>query len=113
MNATDVDSLVARELASIVDESRLHALGTILVPPERERRVWNYAPGVQHECWRVACVGAWEIVYCSRGFGPDYPWGFISARSDDLGSDDHWHASLEHAAIAAGVLPAPPGYEVP
>ncbi len=27
--------------------------------------------------------------------------------------DSQWHSALEDAAINAGLLPAPPGYEVP
>jgi hypothetical protein len=52
-------------------------------------------------------------VYSPEGFGPSDPWGHIRSTDDSLGMDSQWHVGLEHAAIGAGILEAPPGYEVP
>jgi hypothetical protein len=53
------------------------------------------------------------LLACVARVGPSFPWGFMDAHEDSMGMDSQWHSGLEDAAIVAGLLPAPTGYEVP
>src|SRR5687767_14262830 len=113
---SDIRGLVETELATVAEGARREWLRGMLVSPRRLQLEWGYGrPGERLECWLVGQSpdGRVRLVYCERGFGPTYPWGFVNADDDYMGMDCQWHASLEHAAIGAGLLTAPPGYEVP
>jgi hypothetical protein len=113
---TKIRDLLEAELVKIADPARRAALTAVLVPPRRLVLKWGYgAPGERYECWLVGLSpnGKERLVYCEHGFGPSDPWGLVGTEEDWTGMDCQWHVGLEHAAIGAGILPAPPGYEVP
>ena len=111
---SDIQRLVEAELAQIVDIARRDALRAVLVSPKPLMLKWGYGkPGERFQCWLVGLYGTERLVYCDKGFGPSYPWGFVSIDEDWMGMDCQWHLGLEHAAIGIRALSAPPNYEVP
>jgi hypothetical protein len=115
-DVNDIRRLVDAELAKVTDSARRDALKAVLVPPQLLSLKWGYGePGERHECWLVglSSSGKERLVYCEKGFGPSDPWGFVGVEENWTGMDCQWHVGLEHAAIGAGILKAPPGYEVP
>jgi hypothetical protein len=115
-DSVQLASLVAEELRAIVDPSRRSSVQALLRMPSRRSVGWDYgSSGARIDVWIIGGTadGSVDLVYASEGFGPSYPWGFIFPADDSSGMDSQWHAGLEHAAIGAGILNAPPGYEVP
>jgi|SRR5262245_12218715 len=116
LNENDVARLVEKELALVTDASRRERLRSLLVAPARLSLKWGYGkPGDRFECWIVASSTDRQqrLLYCAHGFGPEYSWGIVGVSEDWMGMDCQWHVGLEHAAIGAGLLDAPPDYEVP
>lgn len=112
----EIELLVARELALVADPNRRELLALALVPPSRISLGWNYGTANDRlDCWLVGRSpdGNVLLVYGDRGFGPSFPWGYVHPDDDSMGMDSQWHSGLEDAAIAAGLLVAPPGYEAP
>lgn len=112
----DIHGLVAAELSNVADPARRNALKAVLVPPQRLSLKWGYGqPGERYDCWLVGLSpnGQLRLMYCERGFGPDYPWGIVPVAEERMGMDCDWHVGLEHAAINAGILPPPDNYEIP
>jgi hypothetical protein len=113
---SDILNLIEVELTKVREISRRENLRTVLVPLQMLSLKWEYGkPDERFECWLVGMSsdGQKRLLYCDCGFGPTYPWGIVSNDSDWLGMDSQWHEALEDAAIGAGLLPAPPDYEVP
>jgi hypothetical protein len=109
-------SLVDSELALVTDPAQRAALRVLLVEPARLSLAWEYGEADQRfDCWLVGRSSdeAILLVYCERGFGPSDPWGFVFAHTGSMGMDSQWHSGLVHAAIGAGLVAAPAGYEVP
>ncbi len=112
----EIRQLIDAELAKLDNLSRRAILASILVPPQPLYLKWDYGEsGQRFQCWLVGMSpdGNMRLVYCSAGFGPAYPWGHLQTAVESMGMDSQWHAGLEHAAIGAGLLDAPPNYEVP
>lgn len=112
----EMESLRNAELGRIRDPARRARAAAILTKPGLRSIGWDYGvPGERIDCWVVGLRsdGQVAIVYCEAGFGPELPWGFVSPEADSAGSDSQWHASLEEALVAAGVLndglPSAPG----
>lgn len=106
----DVDTLkalVAHELEIIADPGRRRALEAILVEPVIRERGWDYGEADErYRYWAVAESpehGGIELAYCERGFGPEFPWGFLFADEDSLGMDAQWNWYLEEAFVRAGL----------
>jgi hypothetical protein len=115
-NEVEMRRLVDAELATVSEPSRRAALEAVFVPPRLLTLKWGYGkPGEQLQCWLVGLSpnGKERLIYCEKGFGPADPWGFVGSTDDWMGMDCQWHVGLEHAAIGAGILPAPADYEVP
>jgi hypothetical protein len=116
MRIDSVIDLLEGELVRVTDSVRREKLKALLVPPRQVSLPWDYGRGGERfDCWHVGQSqdgGTW-LVYCEQGFGPAFPWGFVFPAFDSLGMDSQWHVSLEDAAIGAGLLDAPDGYEVP
>lgn len=111
-----ITALIAGELARIGDAARRGRLRALLQRPARLSLAWEYGEaGERFDCWQVGCSADRRVllVYCDRGFGPAFPWGFVFADEGSMGMDSQWHSRLEDAAIVAGLLRAPPGYKVP
>jgi hypothetical protein len=115
-NNDDIRLLVKTELEKIGDPSRRATLVALLVPPEALFLAWDYGKAdEQFQCWLVGLSPdrEYRLLYCEKGFGPSNPWGFVAGDDDGMGMDCQWYVSLEDVAINVGLLPAPPGYEVP
>ena len=116
MQNTDVSTLVRLELDRVADPGRRASLEALLIQPRELSLAWDYGqPDDRFDCW---CVGQSAdrdtlLVYCPQGFGPSFPWGFVFSETGSLGNDGQWHSGLEDAAIGAGLLEAPAGYESP
>jgi hypothetical protein len=112
----DIQRLVEIDLSKVSDPTRRSVLAAILIPPQPLYLNWEYGEsGERFKCWLVGLSpdGTYRLVYCDNGFGPEYPWGYVDATENSIGMDCQWHIGLEHAAIGAGLLDAPPNYEVP
>lgn len=116
MNEQFIADEIARQLERFVGPAR-EAINRLLVVPERRTRAWPYAAGVEYDCWLVAAdrKGQWYFVFCSEGFGPEYPWGVLRASDESLGNDSQWHVSLYDAFLNSPLWdgPMPEGYQVP
>jgi hypothetical protein len=111
-----VRSLLGDELARVSDPARRVSLAALLLPPSKINLGWDYGMrGERLDCWHIGRSpdGGVLLVYCEQGFGPAFPWGFVFPLEDSMGMDSQWHSGLEDAAINAGLLPAPDGYEAP
>jgi hypothetical protein len=113
MTLPEVETLLSMELARMPEIAR-EAVRPMLATPRAEQRTWSYGPG-EFACWRVAtdATRSVSVVYLVGPGGFRDRWGLVETESGDLGSDDRWHVSLYDAAIAAGWVTPPPGYEVP
>ncbi|HZN66518.1 MAG TPA: hypothetical protein VFB66_14610 [Tepidisphaeraceae bacterium] len=112
----EITLLVDGELARIREPAQRSRLQGLLRRPARLSLAWDYGEADERfDCWQVGQSpdGRLLLVYCGRGFGPSDPWGFVFADEGAMGMDSQWHSGLEDAAIGAGLLPAPAGYEVP
>jgi len=104
-----VQALVAQELALVTEPARRAALERLLVAPRHEERDWDYGvPGERYPYWVVAEAPAQGVllVYCERGFGPEFPWGFLFTDEPEftsLGMDSQWHWYLEEAFVQSGL----------
>lgn len=119
MENAEISALVESELFKI-KQPELLALGrNLVVKPRLELRPWDYGKvGEKYPCW-VALEhqpSNTTIVYCSQGFGPQYPWGllFISGQHMSMGMDSQWFTSLEDALRGSIAWEGknPEGYEV-
>jgi hypothetical protein len=118
--AAGMERMVQRELDLVSDAHRRAELAKLLVAPVRMNLGWDYGETRDSsrdrlDCWQVGQSpdGNTLLVYCEQGFGPSDSWGFVGRTDDSLGMDSQWHIGLEHAAIVADLLDAPPDYEVP
>lgn len=103
----DIESLTTAELGRIRDPARRARAAAILITPRVQSIEWDYGvPGERLDCWMVGMRsdGRVAVVYCDLGFGPERPWGFVFPDDDSVGMASQWHASLEEALAAAGVL---------
>ena len=113
---TEIRGLVAQQIAQVGDLRRREQLQSLLTEPELRSFNWDYSAHDQRlDGWVVGGSPDRSIllVYAEEGFGPSEPWGMVIAEDDSFGMDSQWHVGLEHAAICAGLLDAPPRYEVP
>ena len=107
--------LIEAQLERLSEPTRADLEG-VLRWPVRMDLGWNYGSANQRlECWHVgeSMAKGVRLIYSERGFGPDCPWGYVSRAEDSMGMDSQWHVGLADAAIGAGILAAPAGYEVP
>jgi hypothetical protein len=112
----DIQRLVKVELSKVSGTTRRSVLAAILIPPQPLYLNWEYGePGERFKCWLVGLSpdGNYRLVYCDNGFGPEHPWGYVGATANSMGMDCQWHVGLQHAAIGARLLDAPPNYKVP
>jgi hypothetical protein len=89
--------LLADELARAPAPERREHLSSLLVPPSRVRLGWEYGEtGERLDCWLVGRSPDQEVLllYCTEGFGPSFPWGFVFAAEDSMGMDCQWHSGL-------------------
>ena len=112
----DIRVLVADEVSRVASQSRRRQLASLLREPQSATLGWDY--GTAEERIAVWVVGgsadtSIALVYSATGFGPSFPWGFVSVAADSCGMDSQWHSGLEDAAIGAGLIDAPAGYIVP
>ncbi len=117
MKASDIEELVAKQVASISQPDLVQTVRRLLVPPRCEARPWNHgAPNQTCPCWIVAehRPSNTAIAFCESGFGPSYPWGllFVAGPHLSMGMDSQWFVSLEEAARdwRAWEGENPPGY---
>jgi hypothetical protein len=96
---------------------RRAALEPLLIEPFSRQLEWEYSKSADLlQSW----VLAWQrqrdvqLVFCDKGFGPEYPWGFIDSKSTTAGRDDSWYKTLDDAFINSGLWigKVPEGYEV-
>src|SRR3954447_9571635 len=98
----DIQKLIGEELARVSAPERRACLSALLVPPSKIRLGWDYGePGERLDCWLTGRSTDQDVllVYCTKGFGPSFPWGFLFAAEDSMGMDSQWHSGLEDAAI--------------
>lgn len=102
--AVQISTFVKEQIEEISNFKTKSQINALLVEPYPSEREWNYGQaGETHTCWIVLedaefCVG---IAYCSKGFGPQSPWGllFLSGPHMSMGDDSNWYRSLEAAFI--------------
>lgn len=84
---------------------------SLLVPPRREMRAWDYGPVDEYPCWLILEheSSGTGIAYCEFGFGPGHPWGLIGLDAEaSMGMDSGWYSRFFRAyfeSFAAADLP--------
>jgi hypothetical protein len=114
--STDIRAILAQEVARQDLPVSREELLRLLVPPTPITLAWDYGtPGESFQAWVVGRSPdrAITLVYCHEGLGANDPWGFLRGREANMGMDSQWHLGLADAVIAAGLAPAPDGYQVP
>lgn len=104
MESTQLEVLVAGELAKIKKPELVDAIRALLVPPRCELRAWDYEKQNQsYRCWIILELRDSNvcIAFCEEGFGPSHPWGllFKSGPHMDMGMNSQWYRSLEEAYL--------------
>jgi hypothetical protein len=103
-----VKERVATELARIADAERRTALEALLIEPRLQLREWDLGePGARYRTWLIAQdpKSSLGLAYCEYGYGPERPWGYVSAGFLSLGDSAQWYPTLEEAFLASGLAP--------
>ncbi|MEO8396890.1 MAG: hypothetical protein ABI700_28100 [Chloroflexota bacterium] len=97
-HADEIKQLVEKQLDIITDETVRNAINALMVEPFCQYRQWDYEPK-QYPCWVVAddTESDTRYVYCEEGFGPNSPWGIVSASGLEMGMDSGWFRTFEDA----------------
>jgi hypothetical protein len=98
--ALEIQTLVERELTSIVDPSVQSGLRSFLISPRQEDRDWCWHKPVRaYSVWVIAESRRYDycIMYSDYGFGPENPWGLGFTSHKDFDADYCWFGSLEDA----------------
>jgi len=109
-----IEDTISGEL-DLLPAVRRHALTSYLVTPFKQCREHGYKP-VKVDCWVIAEGEKISICYYENGLGSFCRWGILEKSTSDLGRDDAWHISLDHAFINSGLCDrklVPNNYEVP
>jgi len=102
IDSASIRKFVESEPASVRDPAVIPRVRELQVEPYPVEREWEYgAPGERFVCWTVLehRPSNTGIAYCSRGFGPENPWGlvFLSGPHMSIGMDAAWYPQLEIA----------------
>jgi hypothetical protein len=117
IDAARLTDLIEVELSAISDERVKGRLRRLLVTPNVLLRDWDYGESSQwYPCWLVLrddCSEA-AIGYCEYGFGPQHPWGLISANESDssMGMDSGWFRTFLRACLDSVVVIGIPMWRV-
>jgi len=90
---------IRSELSGLTDNRLITQLSESLVEPTRIYRGWDYGePDQQYPCWTIFAHARSDtgIAYCEYGFGPQFPWGLVSATDNEIsmGMDSEWFKSF-------------------
>ena len=102
---TDLEERIEHELSFFDSNGQRQLFRSLRVSPRETVQSWQYGPET-HRCLIVATDGTTQIVFCSTGFGPDFPWSAQRVGEEDLGRDDHWAAYLYEAFVSSRLWPA-------
>jgi len=102
MTTEEFEVLMSSEISKVNQTEMLELIKSIKGQVRSETRIWNY--GIENQeftCWVAFehLATKTSIVYCNKGFGPNYPWGLLSTNTpnNDMGIDSQWYISLEDA----------------
>jgi hypothetical protein len=107
-SSTEVKQLVDAEVARIADPDLRGAVARMLIEPRLHDVTWDYGEGEEDEaypCWIVADLrpsSPFVVAYCEHGFGPQEPFGIISADLSSMGMDSQWFTTLEGGVRSFG-----------
>jgi hypothetical protein len=101
----DLESLIKSELKYFESAEQRAAFDAARVGPSLCTEAWQYGPE-KHTCTLVARDDKEQIVYCSTGFGPEFPWSVQFIGETDLGNDGEWYAYLYEAFVSSTMWPA-------
>jgi hypothetical protein len=114
MTATEVTSLVEKQLALIEVARVQERIRRFLVSPYPVAGSWDYGKEDQtYVCWIVLEHRESEsgIAYCEEGFGPAMPWGLMWLKGSHryrIGMDSGWFDSLVDAFRESCAWEEPP-----
>lgn len=103
----DMKALIERELAYFDSDEQRSALMACLTAPHESVQAWQYGDEL-HVCTVVATDGTTQIVYCTTGFGPSFPWSVQRVGEKDLGMDADWDAYLYETFVRSRLWPEGP-----
>ena len=100
----DFETIIRKELDYFESVEQRKAFSSFRVAPIRVVQRWGYSDE-EHECFIVARIGDEQIVYCSTGFGPSFPWSVQRQGESNLGMDSQWQAYLYESFVCSGMWP--------
>lgn len=113
MQSVDIFATIDRELRHFESDTQRDAFHRTRVTPIERVETWAYGAET-HVCTVIASNDDTELVYCSSGFGPSFPWSVQHPGQTDLGTDGQWFAYLYEAFAGSSMWPPgpPPGFEL-
>ena len=111
MNASHFCTMLDSELLHFDSDAQRAAFHRARTAPSERIETWAYG-SESHVCTVIASNGDSELVYCSTGFGPAFPWSVQRPGQTDLGMDAEWCAYLSEAFVGSPLWPPgpPPGF---
>jgi hypothetical protein len=108
MKSVDISNTLGHELRYFDSDAQRSAFHRAHVTPYDRIETWAFG-SESHVCTVVASNGDFELVYCSTGFGPSFPWSVQRPGQTNLGTDAEWCAYLYEAFVGSSMwLPGPP-----
>jgi len=105
------ESEIERELPYFDSNAQREAFRMAQVAQREYPQSWQFGCE-QHRCTVIAADSQTQIVHCTTGFGPSFPWSVQKVGEKDLGLDSEWHAYLYEAFVCSTMWPqgAPNGF---
>ena len=95
MSPSELQAMIAAEVATLRDPRIADNVRSLLVAPYVRPGRWDYgAPGQTYPCWIVLKDGGVGIAYCAEGFGPRCPWGLVFLEPLTIGTDAAWYRTF-------------------
>jgi hypothetical protein len=102
MDNAEITALVLDQLRYFESDEQRNVFRSFIIEPLRLEQRWTYG-GESHSCIVVAKNQREQIVYCSTGFGPAFPWSLQNLGAADLGMDGQWNAYLYECFVSSSM----------
>jgi hypothetical protein len=102
----DLERIITEQLQFFENEAQRQAFSSFRIPALQVVQTWQYSDE-SHTCFILAKNDVEQIVYCSTGFGPSFPWSLQKLGEKNLGTDAQWNAYLYESFIRSTMWQGP------